>query len=103
MRTRLAVGLLCLVVALASACNRVPPDGQVLRDARNRIEGQLGGALLEVGDFRVESVGVDAYEKDQAKAIASYKAGNFTGRLGLIYRRGQSSWKLEGTFDLGLK
>ncbi len=105
MRIPSVFGLLCVVLVLASTCDRVgsrPPEGQVLRDARNRIEGRLGG-LMNVGDFKVESVEVDAYEKDQAKAIASYKAGNFAGRIGLSYRKGESSWKLEGAVDLGLK
>ena len=56
-----------------------------------------------MGGYAVESVEADEFEKDQAKAIVSYKAGGFTGRVGLSYRRADGFWKLEGAVDLGLK
>jgi len=105
MRIPSVFGLLCVVLVLASTCDRVGsrhPRASPARPPRNRIEGRLGG-LMNVGDFKVESVEVDAYEKEPSEGDRILQGWNFAGRIGLSYRKGESSWKLEGAVDLGLK
>ena len=84
-----------------------PPEAQVIRDARSRLESEFASwnTMSEdhcaPRDLKIESNNVDVYEKDRASAIVLFKCRDKRcnmddGKCALEYRSAPGFWRLAG-------